>query len=168
MTTLLYPNFLIDPREYEQAEALWQERWKELADKVRPAEQWQSPWLTTAFADGTPFRDGNPIFSALCPARRLGIRVIQVEASDGEEELAFWTDTFAEGGSNAVKELVVSCVLTSKTLRGALELMGQWITQENINGRPTGDPQPEQDEPQSRSAGTAVRGEDAAAGGAES
>ena len=83
------------------------------------------------YNDGTPFADGNPIFSAVAPDRRLGVRVIQVDPSEEPRELAVWTDTFAEGEPEAVKELVITCALTPQTLGNSLALMERWITKED-------------------------------------
>jgi hypothetical protein len=77
-------------------------------------------------------RDGNPIFSAIAPGRRLGVRVIQIEPADNPKELDVWTDTFAEGSPEVVKELVVSCVLTDRTLLEAVDAIKRWITEEKI------------------------------------
>jgi hypothetical protein len=131
MVKSLFPNFLKDPTEYRQAETLWRERWDELVRRVGQERSWVTPWLTTTFADGTPFADGNPVFSAIAPDRRLGVRVIQVEPSE-ERELSVWTDTFAEGGPEAVNELVIACALTPQTLVDCLALMERWITKEEV------------------------------------
>jgi hypothetical protein len=138
MADLLYPHFLTDLAEYDRAEALWRQHWDDLVRRVRPGEDWKSPWLSTTFADGTPFHDANPIFSAVCFPRHLGIRVIQVEPSEDSRELDFWIDTFAEGVPQAVRELVISCTLTQQTLREALDLMRQWIEQGKIQQGPDG------------------------------
>jgi hypothetical protein len=132
MGKYLFPNFLNDQQEYERAEALWRDRWNELVRRLGQEWLWNSPWLNTTFADGTPCRDGNPIFSAVCPQRRLGVHVIQLEPSENPKEFYVWTDTFAEGSPEAVKELVISCALTCATLDEAAELMRQWITEEKI------------------------------------
>jgi hypothetical protein len=133
MVQSLFPNFLNDPNEYRQAETLWRERWDELVRRVGQERQWVTPWLTTTFANGTPFADGNPIFSAIAPNRRLGVRVIQVEPSEEPRELSFWTDTFAEGQPEAIKELVITCDLTPQTLDDCLAMMERWITKEEVN-----------------------------------
>ena len=127
MSDYLFPHYLSDPREYGQAESVWQQRWQELLRRVGQEGQWQTSWLNTNFANGTPCRDGNPIFSAVCPSRRLAVRVIQLEPADDAKEIHVWNDTFAEGSSEAVEELVISCVLTEQTLQEAVELMRQWI-----------------------------------------
>ena len=132
MTEYLFPNFLTDPREYEQAEAFWRARWDDVVRGVGQESLWESPWFNTTFANGTPFRDGNPIFSAVSLHRHLGVQVIQLEPADDLEEFTVWTDTFAEGSPEAVKKLVISCVLTKDTLRRAEELMRQWIPEEKV------------------------------------
>jgi hypothetical protein len=132
MVQSLFPNFLNDRNEYRQAEALWHERWDELVRRVGQERQWATPWLKTTFADGTPFADGNPIFSAVSSERRLGVRVIQLEPSEDRHELSFWTDIFAEGEPEAIKELVLACVLTPQRLGECLALVERWITKEEV------------------------------------
>gem|GEM_PF-983828 len=127
-----YPNFLKDPAEYSQVEAYWQEKWMTLLRSTGVQEDWQSPWINNSFANGTPCRDGNPIFSAICPSRHLGIRVIQYEPSENPREIYVWTDIFAEGEPEAVKELVISCVLTTETLYDCLDLMKLWMHSEEV------------------------------------
>ena len=128
MNNFLFPNFLKDPREYKKAQSLWQSRWEELVEAARQKRRWESPWLHTTFADGTPCRDGNPIFSAINRKDGLGIRVIQQEPVKDPNELSHWTDKFDQEGRKAIKELVISCTLTERTLQQALELMRLWFT----------------------------------------
>jgi hypothetical protein len=137
MVKFLFPRFLTDVREYQQAEALWQERWHDLIHGLGEPDLWRTPWLNTRFADGTACRDGNPIFSAVCPSRGLGLRVIQLDPA-GKREMHSWTDVFAEGSDEAVKELVISCTLTPTTLRAALDLMRAWVTGKAARSRRTG------------------------------
>lgn len=128
MAQILLPDFLNDPIQYEQAESTWQARWKNLIHDLGQDAEWQSPWLKTQFNDGTPFRDGNPIFSAVCPQRRLGIRIIQIEPAEDPNELSVWTDTFAKGEPEAINEIVVNCVLSDLTLNKAFNLIRDWIS----------------------------------------
>jgi hypothetical protein len=132
MVNYLFAHFLSDPREYKQAETVWRACWDDLVRRVGQQELWKSPWANTYSVNGTPIQDGNPIFSAISPRRRLGVRVIQLEPADNPRELYVWTDTFAEGSPEEIKELVVSCVLTNQTLHDAVDLMKQWITEEKI------------------------------------
>lgn len=128
MNDVLFPNFLTDAREYEQSEAFWSDRWSDLLGRVPRPAAWQTPWLNTAFANGSPIRDGNPIFSAIDPGRRLCVRVIQLDPTEVDDGVRSWTDTFAAGEPDAVSELVISCVLTPGNADQALVLMEEWIT----------------------------------------
>jgi len=71
MAEHLFPHFLSDALEYREAEKLWRHRWLQVVQQAEQAGCWQAPWLNTTFADGTPFQDGNPMFSAICPERQL-------------------------------------------------------------------------------------------------
>jgi hypothetical protein len=133
MDKYLFPNFLSDPDEYAQAEALWNARWTERRDCARDRDEWKSPWLGTAFADGTPLGDGNPIFSAVSPSRRRGIRVIQREPSADPRDLCFWMDTFDKDGPEKIDELVISCALTRETLFDAMDMMSPWMDEGKID-----------------------------------
>lgn len=123
----LYPEFLSDPLAYREAETRWQAEWAKLVESADPRDQWTTPWLQTAFADGTPCLDGNPIFSAVSLPRRLGVRVLQLDPSEAGGEVASWTDFFAKGEPEQIDELVVACVLTTETLYYSLDLMRQWM-----------------------------------------
>jgi hypothetical protein len=133
MAHFLFPDFLTDPQQYEQAEGLWLKTWKELADEVGQAQLWQAPFYTTTFVDGTPCRDGDPIFSAVNPTRQLGVRIIQFEPPGDVEEIVSWLDTFAEGEPEEVRELVISCSLTDSTLLKARDLIRQWLTKGHVD-----------------------------------
>jgi hypothetical protein len=130
MVQFMLGDFLNDPVQYSQAEAIWRERWNAVLRELGQQDQWQTPWINTIANDGTPFRDGNPIFSAVCSARHLGVRVIQVEPEGDSSEFTSWIDTFAEGDPDAIKELVIDCVLSEATLREAETLIKGWIAQE--------------------------------------
>jgi hypothetical protein len=136
MASFLFPEFLNDPEQYQQAQDLWLRTWNELIAEVGQVPLWQSPFYATTFADGTPCRDGNPIFSAVNPSRRLGVRVIQFEPTHEVEELVSWLDTFAAGEPEEVKELVISCSLSDVTLSKARDLIRQWMTGGSVEAGP--------------------------------
>ncbi len=125
----LFPDFLRDPRLYDQAEALWAEKWRELVQQAGLTGSWESPFYTTTFVDGTPCRDANPIFSAADPVGRVGVRVIQFEPTSDSEEIVSWFNTFAKGEPEEIHELVISCSLTEATLSKACDLIRQWVTE---------------------------------------
>ena len=129
MAQHLFPNFLHDPAEYAQAERYWQDLFTRVTREAGVEGEWQSPWLVTRFADGTPFADGNPIFSAWSPVRRVGVRVIQYEGAAAEldgAEFESWLDTFDPEGEN-VRELVISCALSADAEREAIRLLRPWV-----------------------------------------
>jgi hypothetical protein len=129
MTHFLFPHFLSDPQQYREAEGFWLKHWEELVGDVGQADRWKSPHYTTTFVDGTPCRDGDPIFSAVDPTRRLGVRVIQFEPTGDSGEIVSWQDTFAEGEPEEIRDLVISCSLTDETFAQACDLIRQWITE---------------------------------------
>ena len=77
------------------------------------------------FANGTPMRDGNPIFSAVSPTLRRAVRIIQHEPSSDELELEHWLDTFQ--GDEPISELVISCALSEQVQEKAAGLIRSWI-----------------------------------------
>lgn len=128
MNDELYPSFLTDAVPYAKCEQLWTDKWRELVRRRGQEKLWTTPWLNTRFNDGTPFADGNPIFSAVCQSRARGIRVIQLAQSEGHRDLSFWLDVFAIGDPEETKELVIACVLTNQTLAQAMDLIDQWLS----------------------------------------
>jgi hypothetical protein len=133
MDYYLCSNFLSDPTEYARAEAMWTLHWEELREHARNRDDWTTPWLSASFADGSPCRDGNPIFSAVSAVYHRGIRVIQLQPSADPRELYFWTDTLDEGGPNPIDELVISCALTRGTLIDAMNLISRWVDEGQID-----------------------------------
>jgi hypothetical protein len=128
MVTTLFPSFLQDVRAYEEAEEFWKDRWNQLIQGALGAPAWKTPWLNTTLANGSTCRDGNPIFSAACADRRLGVKIVQLDPSENPAELAFWTDTFGAGTQDEIKVLVIACVLCQRTVEQAVELMRDWVT----------------------------------------
>src|SRR5262249_51245462 len=128
MVQHLFPHFLDDPVEYAQAEAYWRRLWDELARFSGHQQEWRHPWLRTAYADGTRFGDGDPIFSAWSPSRKLGVRVIQNEPQRQELELDFWSDTVGDEWSGGeVHTLVISCALSRQAADLARDLILSWM-----------------------------------------
>jgi hypothetical protein len=127
MATHMFPRFLEDRAEYARAEAYWRELWDEVVASAYQQGEWQHPWLRTTFADGTPFLDGDPISSAWCPSRRLGIRVIQNEPQREGMELTFWRDTTGDEWTGEVNTLVIACALSDESSELARALISSWI-----------------------------------------
>lgn len=130
MPEFLFPDFLADPKRYCEAEEYWRNLWPKVVGSAGQASAWRSPWLTTCFADGTPFRDGNPIFSAVSDQRRLGVRIIQVEADPSDEPaVSWWIDSFGDPSeSDAIRELVISCAPAVQTEGEVFRLLSGWVS----------------------------------------
>jgi hypothetical protein len=128
MVQHLFSRFLADPEEYAHAEAYWRTLWDRQARFLGQQSEWQKPWLQTAYADGTPFQDGDPIFSAWSPSRKLGVRVIQNEPQRQALELVFWTDVVGDQWSGGeVRTLVISCALSRQSADLAQGLFRNWM-----------------------------------------
>jgi hypothetical protein len=125
MGRYLYPGFLRNEQEYTEAERFWQSLWDRVMRLSGKATEWNSPWLQTAFRDGTPFRDGDPIFSAICQSRRLGVRIVQNEPGE-EGGYCDFNVTEWDPDCQGISVLVISCVLTDQTESRASDLLYSW------------------------------------------
>jgi hypothetical protein len=130
----MFFDFLKGPARYAEAEEYWRELWARVVRSVGLETEWRSPWLTTCFADGTPFRDGNPIFSAVSDQRRLGVRIIQCAAGPSDEpEVNWWTDSFGDPEeSDAIRELVIHCAPAVQTEGIILRLLSGWVSRGEV------------------------------------
>jgi hypothetical protein len=126
MVEYLFPRFLDDTREYARAEAYWHRLWDEIVP-LAWAWEWKQPWLKTSYADGTPFCDGDPIFSAWSPSSKLAVRVIQNRPQGQNPALDFWTDTVGDEWTGEVIALVISCTLSRQTADLARRLIFSWV-----------------------------------------
>jgi hypothetical protein len=122
----LYPNFLRDEQEYAQAELFWRSLWDKVMRLAGQAQEWQVPWLQTTFSDGTPIRDGDPMFSAVCQGRRLAVHAIQNESQDGEEEFDAYVTVF-DPEAQGIRVLVISCVLSEESASRIKDLLSSWV-----------------------------------------
>jgi hypothetical protein len=142
MMDFLFPDFSRDAGHYQLAQAFWLRNWEELIRELGQAHLWKAPHYTTTFVDGIPCQDGNPIFSAVDPTRRLGVRIIQFEPTSEEGELVSWVDTFAKGEPEEIKELVISCSLTHETIARARDLIREFIAEGRFAADPDSAPDP--------------------------
>lgn len=131
MVQHLCKTFLVDAAEYRSAQARWSELWDKLVAAQRPTTEWKSPWFASTFADGTPMSDGNPIFSAVSPVLKRGIRIVQHEPTTNQLELEYWLDT-AGDEAERIQELVISCALSREAEQRVEELLRTWIIGGNV------------------------------------
>jgi len=134
MVTHLYPKFLEDPSEYQEAMSFWRHLWSQVSPLEQRVRGWRWPWLFTGSANDRVFMDGNPMFSAYSPTRRCGIRVIQYPPTSNQLEFDYWLDTFGGelGEPETIRELVIACALSEEAARRASELMEMWCSRGEI------------------------------------
>jgi hypothetical protein len=122
----LYPDFLKDEREYVAAERYWIGLWQQLCADIGDRNGWRQPWFEPL---PPSISEGNPIFSAVSPRLKRGIRIIQSEPTEKGLELVAYPDTF--GGSifdpEAIHELVISCALSDVAAQVAMSLIKPWV-----------------------------------------
>jgi hypothetical protein len=120
----LFPHFLNDDSEYAQAQAYWEQIWKDTSAADRTYAAWRSGWFNLSGPN-----DGNPIFTAVSELERKGIRAIQYAPSSNELELDFWLDTFggAPTDPDAIQELVIVCSLSVESAIYARNLISAWL-----------------------------------------
>lgn len=130
----LYPDFLRDPLKYSLSEGFWQTLWQDISHQDRSRYEWQQPWFQPL---PPKLGQGNPIFSAVSPSLRRGIRVIQHEPTAESLEIQAWTDTF--GGPitdpESIKELVIACALSDLAAGVAAEMMRPWVANRPVTFR---------------------------------
>lgn len=123
MIVHLFPNFLEDEGDYALAERYWVDLWEGI---VRGRREWRQPWFQPL---PSSIGEGNPIFSAVSPSLRRGIRVIQSAPTETGLELVAYPDTFGGSASDpdAIHELVISCALSDVAAEVARSLMVPWV-----------------------------------------
>ncbi len=128
MINHLYAHFLDDPEDYRRSEEFWTRLCRDVIKYRTSTDDW-SPWLTTAFADGTPFADGNPICNLMSPGLRRGIRIIQQPVSSQEPTITAFTEDFGHNPDEDeyVIELVVVCELSDESAKLARSLIAEWV-----------------------------------------
>jgi len=126
MLTHLFPNFLHDERIYAQAESFWVDLWNRVDGLDRHRNGWRQPWFQPLPPD---VGEGNPIFSAVSPVLRRGIRILQSEPTEKGVEYFAYPDTF--GGAvfvpGVISEWVISCALSDEAAHYALSQIRQWV-----------------------------------------
>ncbi|MCB9291747.1 MAG: hypothetical protein H6559_01240 [Lewinellaceae bacterium] len=126
---MLYPDFLKDYTAYQEVERFWESLFTRIAEQNGWA--WRS-WMKPAFANGTPFFDGNPIFNAFVPELNRGVRILQVEPEESDE-FSFYQDVVEMEDGHTFPELVISLILTEETKEQAETAIVHWLKGGEIN-----------------------------------
>lgn len=123
LMSILLPDFLQNPNDYVEAETVWQTLWISLPQQ----NAWRTPWLNTVFADGTPFMDGDPIFSAISNSGQRAVKIIQQAPDYGASHFEHWLETKPDMPDWPQQVLVISCVLSSEHLEQSKNLLAAWM-----------------------------------------
>jgi hypothetical protein len=132
MVKHFFPNFLKDERVYVQVERFWIDRWQEIDSDVRAHHGWCHPWFEPL---PPSISEGNPIFNAVSPSLRRGVRILQYEPTEKGLEFFAYPDTF--GGTihdpDAIHELVISCALSDAASSLTMSLIRPWVAGRTIS-----------------------------------
>ncbi|MCC7705042.1 hypothetical protein IGS59_22625 [Janthinobacterium sp. GW460P] len=125
MDDFLFADFLEDHAAYAAAEAWWQARLAFLDGLC-------APYLRTAFANGQPFYDGNPIVNLADRRAGKAARIVQqcpqefgpcytsfgqaIELADGD------------GGHRPAQEKIIVLTLTADSAQRAEDELRAWFT----------------------------------------
>jgi hypothetical protein len=124
--------FLSDPQVYTAAQQYWADMFTDIVSHAGKKTQW-APWFEPCFVDGTPRRDGNPIWSTVSYEAHKGIRIIQDEPGAFAPEITAWIDTFGDPAyDECIEELVISCIPSDTTEPIAYKLMHVFVV-ENLS-----------------------------------
>jgi hypothetical protein len=123
MSAILYKNFLSDRAEYQTSVQFWASFFDELLSSYGYTHE---PYLNTTAVDGTPLRDGNPIFHAYIPAIDRAVRIIQEEPEE-PVDFAAWANATEWPDGRPLHELVISLVLTAETQALAAQAIRDWL-----------------------------------------
>ena len=127
----LFSNFLADRQVYDGAVRYW----KGLAEEIlrgKPASNTWVEWLNVKFADGTPFSDGNPIFSMFSPCQQKGFSVQQMEPTNTEVQVNAWMKRFGADESTDscyIEQMVIVCELSVEATEIIRSLIDAWTSE---------------------------------------
>ena len=148
MVRHLHPNFLENTEDYALAEGYWIDLWEHIDANLRGRNGWEHPWFHPL---PPSISEGNPIFSAVSPRLKRGIRIIQSAPTDKDLEFIAYLDTFGGMISDAdsIHELVISCALSDLAAKTALSLIIPWIEGRDVSfDLPEDDPIAKSDMPE--------------------
>ena len=120
-----FPNFLSSSAQYKKAELYWSNLCEEILSDLGQLSLWKD-WLKVEFVDGTPFLDGNPIYSLSNRKNNLALRIIQVEFEQEGAMFDSWVDD-AEIDGEVYKELVVYCSVCTDNEDKIHEAVRSWF-----------------------------------------
>lgn len=120
----LFKNFLQKRTIYGQTESYWK---RSILPILKDEGIQPQDWLSSEFANGQKFYDGNPIYNAKILEKKA-IRIIQEEPESTSLQISAWIDDTEDKNGNKLDELVISLELTRESKKIALDLIQSWIS----------------------------------------
>jgi len=123
MNDFLFADFLEDLAVYAAVEAYWQARLAFLDGLC-------APYLRTAFANGQPFNDGNPIVNLADRAAGKATRIVQhCPREFGHDYTSFEQaiELACSDGQRPAREKIIVLTLTANSAQRAEEELRAWF-----------------------------------------
>lgn len=123
MNDFLFADFLEDQAAYAAAETYWQARLTFLDGQC-------TPYLRTAFANGQPFYDGNPIVNLADRHAGKAARIVQhcsLECGPGYTSFEQAIELADGDGHRPAQEKVIVLTLTAVTAQRAETELRDWF-----------------------------------------
>ena len=123
MNDFLFADFLEDPATYAAAEAWWQARLSFLDGQC-------APYLRTAFANGQPFYDGNPIVNLADRNAGKAARIVQQCPREFSHDYTSFEQAIelADGdGHRPAQEKIIVLSLTQAAAQRAEDELRAWF-----------------------------------------
>ncbi|MEA5602187.1 hypothetical protein [Nostoc sp. UHCC 0252] len=128
MVKHLFKAFLSNIDDYRASENFWRNLCESILRKHQGEKHGWKIWLNVHFNDGTPFLDGNPIYSLISPDNKKSICINQDEANKEKIYIVAWMNKFGPiDKENFIEELVIVCELSEESAQLASELIEAWI-----------------------------------------
>lgn len=123
MNDILFADFLDDHAVYAQVQAYWQARLAFLDGQC-------TPYLRTAFANGQPFYDGNPIVNLANWQAGKAARIVQEcprEFGHGYTSFEQAIELAVDDGHRPAREKIIVLTLTQATAQRAEDELRAWL-----------------------------------------
>ncbi len=124
MVEHLHQTFLSSHANYEAAVDFGKSLCLQTLRSTGEIALWK-PCRSFSFADGTPFLDGNPIYSLRCDSLRRGLRIIQFAPTHHDVQIDAWIEVQDCEHGDSIDELVIACELSAESLAIARRLIEQ-------------------------------------------
>jgi len=125
MQKYLFHNFIEDKLVYTICQLYWATKMEYFFETNKIIEL--KPYLSTKFANGTDFANGNPMVDYFSQKLNKAFRIIQEEPDDKNTDITAWIDNSEIEENQIIEELVISIQLNPETEQIAFDLISKWL-----------------------------------------